>query len=269
MIRLPDFPLPAEALTELEALQHGIDAIPAYEDRVAAAKARFSRRNTATDPLFRVVRETLAGMCQGPRRCGYCEDSAADEVEHVRPKDLYPEAVFAWANYLYACGPCNGPKNSRFAVFSSASGQFEDVTRRRGAPVAPPEPGDPVLIDPRTEDPLQWMELDLVDTFYFIPTGAPGSRAARRAEYTIEVLRLNAREILAEARRSAFGNYFRLADDYVRARDSGRGDSALAELRESLRWMTHRTVWHEMQRQYNTLPRLDDLFSAAPELLRL
>ena len=47
----------------------------------------------------------------------YCEDSVGDEVEHHRPKNLYPDHTFLWDNYLYACGPCNGPKNNRFAVF--------------------------------------------------------------------------------------------------------------------------------------------------------
>jgi hypothetical protein len=35
-----------------------------------------------------------------------------DEAEHINPKDLYLERVFDWANYLYACGPCNGPKSN-------------------------------------------------------------------------------------------------------------------------------------------------------------
>ncbi|HEX6041042.1 hypothetical protein [Longimicrobium sp.] len=267
MIRLPDVALPSDRLRELDALQAEIDALATYPERVTAAKARFGQRNTARDPLFGVVRETLERMCHGPRRCGYCEDSAADEVEHVRPKDLYPELAFAWENYLYACGPCNGPKNNRFAVFSHTTGALVDVTRRRGAPVREPEAGDPVLIHPRQEDPLQWMELDLVDTFYFIPIGAPGSRDHQRAEYTIEVLRLNKREFLAEARRAAFGNYFRLAADYVRARDAG-DPQAFADADRSLRGLTHRTVWKEMQRQHS-LPRLHDLFKRAPELFRL
>ena len=33
-------------------------------------------------------------MCAGAKRCMYCEDSAADEVEHHLPKNLYPEFVF-------------------------------------------------------------------------------------------------------------------------------------------------------------------------------
>ena len=28
-------------------------------------------------------------MCSGAERCHYCEDSKADEVEHLLPKDAY------------------------------------------------------------------------------------------------------------------------------------------------------------------------------------
>ena len=50
----------------------------------------------------------------GARRCGYCEDSDGDEIEHIKPRDLYPEKTFAWENYLLACGQCNRSKSSRF-----------------------------------------------------------------------------------------------------------------------------------------------------------
>ena len=63
-------------------------------------------------PPLRRCEPALSAMCHGPRRCMYCEDSAADEVEHFRPTDLYPEFVFAWMNYLYACGPCNVRKKN-------------------------------------------------------------------------------------------------------------------------------------------------------------
>lgn len=95
-------------------------------------------------------------MCSGSRRCLYCEDSCADEVEHIKPQDLYPEFVFVWENYLYACGPCNGGKNNAFAVFDPATGATIIVTRKRGDPVTPPAVGTDVFINPRTEDPLQY-----------------------------------------------------------------------------------------------------------------
>ena len=102
--------LPADAADALAELQRDIDARLTYRERVAAGKSAFSSKNRRGDATFDKVREALTAMCAGRCRCMYCEDSAADEVEHFWPKDLYPEHVFAWLNYLYACGPCNGPR---------------------------------------------------------------------------------------------------------------------------------------------------------------
>ena len=112
MIRLPEIELPAAAADGLIGCQAKVDEKASYAEQVAEAKRLFAARNTKGDAVFDVVKATLEQMCAGARRCAYCEDSMADEVEHVRPKDLYPEVVFAWANYVYACGPCNGPKSS-------------------------------------------------------------------------------------------------------------------------------------------------------------
>ncbi|MBX3729546.1 MAG: hypothetical protein KF858_10215 [Candidatus Sumerlaeia bacterium] len=37
----------------------------------------------------------------------YCEDSRATDIEHIRPKEHYPEVAFVWENYAYACNVCN------------------------------------------------------------------------------------------------------------------------------------------------------------------
>ena len=53
-----------------------------------------------------------------------------------------------------------------------------DATRPSKAPVLPPPNGDAALIDPRREDPLDFLMLDLRDTFEFTPkpdAGALGS----------------------------------------------------------------------------------------------
>ncbi|GHU76870.1 hypothetical protein FACS189461_4930 [Spirochaetia bacterium] len=49
------------------------------------------------------------------QKCAYCECNATEgggymEVEHFKPKSLYPEFVFEWANLLPACRRCNGMK---------------------------------------------------------------------------------------------------------------------------------------------------------------
>src|SRR5262245_27436320 len=104
MIFIADVGLPAGARRGLAAYQAGVNRRQTYEDQVADAKAAFKRHNNKRNATFRVVRSTLTVMCAGARRCCYCEDSVADEIDHIMPKDLYPERTFIWENYIYACG---------------------------------------------------------------------------------------------------------------------------------------------------------------------
>jgi uncharacterized protein (TIGR02646 family) len=265
MIRLRKVSLPPEADTALQAWQRLVDARGGYEEQVAAAKAEFARRNTKNNKAFQHVKTALVKMCSGARRCVYCEDSFADEVEHIKPKDLYPGEVFSWRNYVYACGPCNGPKNNKFAVISAATKQLADVTRGRNAPVLPPERGAPALINPRWEDPLKFLELDLVDTFLFLPSKPSGTKDYVRAEYTIGVLRLNDREALRVARREAYGSYVARLDQYIKRRDAGTSKRGLTKLVRALKRMQHPTVWKEIKRQHAYVPELKTLFTQAPE----
>jgi hypothetical protein len=267
MIQLPNLALPETTRDELENWQKRIDSILDYASRVDEAKKSFARYNKSSNRTFRQVRQVLTQMCCGARRCGYCEDSFADEVEHIKPKDLYPEAVFAWENYLYACGPCNGPKNNNYAVFCHTTGQLTEVARKRGEPIVEPEAGDPVLLNPRIENPFDFLEIDLIDTFYFLPIHPADSKNYQRAEYTIEVLRLNDRDYLVEARREAFVSYRARLREYISEKNLGASQDQLNNLIAALQRMQHPTVWKEMQRQQNFIPNLKELFDLAPEAL--
>src|SRR5947209_3962867 len=103
MIRLRNVPLPQNARLQLANYQSSIDRLDGYEDRVKKAQRLFSNYNRNTNSAFRVVRLKLVEMCSGARRCCYCEDSFANQVEHIKPKDLYPGETFKWRNYVYAC----------------------------------------------------------------------------------------------------------------------------------------------------------------------
>jgi uncharacterized protein (TIGR02646 family) len=265
MIWLPKAAPSKPVLQRLAAWQQEVDSIADYEGRVAAAKRLFSRRNRKTNPTFRAVRQTLTQVCCGAKRCGYCEDSQADEVEHFRPKDLYPESVFDWENYLYACGPCNGPKNNRLAVFAGPARAFTEVSRPPRAPIVPPIAGDPVLIDPRHEDPTDFLWLDLKATFFFLPSSPPGTEQRRRAEYTIEVCGLNARDALPAAREESYVSYRERLIAYRSRRDRGESRHTLRMLSEGIARMAHRSVWLEMKRQRETFTDLRRLFQQAPE----
>lgn len=268
MIRLPNLALPPNTQAGLDTLQKEIDNLKKYEQQVQKAKDLFSRRNKKDDPIFKVVRRVLGKMCSGIRCCAYCEASIADEIEHFKPKDLYPELVFVWLNYFYACGPCNGPKNNQFAVFSAATGQLIKVTRKRNDPIVPPQPGNVVLIDPRTENPLEFIQLDLLGTFRFLPVGSRGSIQYQRGDYTIKLLRLNEREFLCEARQNAYEAFVDKLRRYIQDRDSGLSQPALNKIIHSLRRMNHQTVWQEMKRRQQVIPELKSLFAQAPEALK-
>lgn len=268
MIRLRRVSLPTGTVTQLKTLQLQIDTIVSYRARVLAATQQFGRHNRPTNPTFREVRKALTRMCAGARRCGYCEDSYADEVEHIKPKNLYPEETFVWGNYLYACGPCNGPKNNQFSVFSSKTGVITDVTRKKSSCIMAPESGSPVLINPRWEDPLKFMQLDLLGTFIFVPIKAKGSKDYERADYTIKVLRLNDRDALLQARKEAYDSYEARLARYIEVRDAGHSPVQLKRRIRALKRMQHPTVWREMKRQHHLIPDLKVLFANAPEALR-
>ncbi len=268
MIQLPDLPPSAAVMGQLARWQARVDALPDYADRVTTGQRLFKQHNTRRDRTFSEVRRKLTDMCSGAQRCGYCEDSAADEVEHIWPKSLYPELVFAWRNYLYACGQCNGPKNKQFAVFPRGARNPLEVSRKKGAPVTPPRTGAPALIDPRHEDPMQFLMLDLGGTFYFEPLAPKGTQAYARADYTLRTLRLNDREYLPVARAGAYGSYRARLSDYISRRDQGASWPELDLHIQGILREGHPTVWKEMQRQHRLHPELRELFRRAPEALR-
>jgi 5-methylcytosine-specific restriction endonuclease McrA len=49
------------------------------------------------------------------QKCAYCECNATEggyiEIDHFRPKSIYPESVFEWNNLLPSCRQCNGMKS--------------------------------------------------------------------------------------------------------------------------------------------------------------
>ena len=179
----------------------------------------------------------------------------------------FPEAAFVWLNYLYACGPCNGHKSNHYAVFDTRSGKLVDVQRKPNDPVVPPRPGKPVLIDPRTEDPCNFLWLDVQTTFCFSPRMGIGPVDRERANYTIDKLGLNERAYLRIARRQAFMDYVAQLKQYRTDREEGAPEFELRRIEKHIRERQHPTVWSEMKRQHAVIPTLKKLFDSVPEAL--
>lgn len=104
------------------------------------------------------------------RRCSYCSDSLAVDVEHFWPKTTFPHRAFVFENYMLICTVCNRKKSVKFPL---------------------DEGGLPLLVNPYQDDP--W------DVFFFdATTGLLDSRIERtvdgslqrnsRAEQTLNIL---------------------------------------------------------------------------------
>ena len=264
MLHLDDPGLDETTARGLRRYQRKVDKAGTYPKQVAAGKRLFESYNRQDNQVFRSVRTRLTDMCAGAQRCGYCEDSVGDEVEHIKPKDLYPEQVFVWENYLLACGRCNGGKSNRFSVINR--GRLIEVTRRRNHPIRRPRAGASALINPRDEEPLEFFDLDLMGTFVFLPRIDLPRIDEQRASYTIDVLNLN-RDVLLEARSEAYGAYRARLVEYRQYRDDGVAEADLRQLSDAIATSAHPTVWREMQRQSSLIGELRDLFSSVPEAL--
>ena len=272
MLRLPNIQLPKAAATQLKDWQTLIDAETGFPAQVAAAKKQFSSKNKKTNATFKIVREKLVKMHGDLIRCAYCEDSVADEVEHLYPKSIFPERVFKWSNYTYACGPCNGPKNSKFRLFRSIDGQEIDITPPRRKPpgwvATKPPKGVPLLIDPRRENPLDFLWLDLIGAEkMIIPKIGLSPKDLRRAKYTRKILGLN-RDFLLKARRNAVTSTKALIADYERKKNKKAPSKEIREIKVAIQTMQHRTVWKEFIRQKDLHPTLQAFFANNPETLK-
>ena len=109
--------------------------------------------------------------------------------------------------------------------------------------------------------------LDLRDTFEFTSIADPDSVDETRADYTIEILRLNERDYLIDARFNAFSSFHSRLYEYVDRKNNGASQDELDLKQEGIRRSPHPTVWAEMKRQRNAYPQLSELFDAAPEAL--
>ncbi|MBV6320912.1 hypothetical protein [Duganella violaceipulchra] len=268
--------LDAATVTALLQLQQLVTSQTSYSAQVSKAKSLWDtgRRTNQRKEAFGKIREKLSSMCIGSVRCAYCEDSAADEVEHIYPKSILPDRAFLWSNYLFACGPCNGPKNSRFGVLQGK--KVVEFIRKPKGPVIPPPPGICALIDPRIEDPTDLLELDLggtaldgtkiEPTFMFIPREGISDQENARADFSIDVLSLN-REIVRKARENAFTGFRARIREYVGEKSGTASQDQLERLQLEILGSPHLTVFDEMRRQRRFLPEIDQFFDRAPEML--
>lgn len=97
-------------------------AITTAEDPKAEAKKSYESARTAK--WFKPVVDGLKRMAGSGERCMFCTGSESSQVEHYRPKAVFPELAFDWSNYLWVCGRCNHLKSDRFPPVTEEGGRL-------------------------------------------------------------------------------------------------------------------------------------------------
>ncbi|MBI3681588.1 MAG: HNH endonuclease [Acidobacteria bacterium] len=66
--------------------------------------------------IWGAAKPQLAAMSND--KCAYCEHPIGSkregQVEHFKPKSLFPTLAYNWNNYFLACGGCNGAKSDKW-----------------------------------------------------------------------------------------------------------------------------------------------------------
>ena len=255
-----------------------------FEAQVARAENTWKPKNKAFDE----IKETLTGMTVS-NRCNYCECDRAVDMEHIYPKSKFPERAYTWTNYILACSACNSYiKGDKFAVFyPHGSNQKMELPRGVGKPPS----DDGLLINPRLEDPQQYLRLNLVTrTFIFDPIESDeDARDYQRAAYTTCLLDIN-NPILQksrEAKASELVGYLRKYTEVCGTTDyealkkvpnypieidqtlpfEEEKERIKNEYKKRIIESPHLTVWDELKRQRACLPQVDSLFAEAGECL--
>lgn len=93
-------------------LQNHTERIIASADRITESSRRYKAARGAR--WFNEVIDTLGRLAGTGQRCMGCSGSEAAQVEHFRPKAIYPELALQWENLLWLCGLCNLNKGFAF-----------------------------------------------------------------------------------------------------------------------------------------------------------
>lgn len=172
MIRITRATLPDELDTQLAALSKELAGAPA-DKRKEAAQRLWAKSSTRTR-AYRPLKQLLQQMALGLEQCMYCGTESGNHVDHFEPVARNPLRTFDWLNHLLACEICNSNyKRNQFPTDAE---------------------GQPLLIDPTTDDPFEHMILSLSADVY--------RPLSEKGAVTIDVCQLNRRQLVDGRRRA-------------------------------------------------------------------
>jgi uncharacterized protein (TIGR02646 family) len=178
MRRIVRLALPDTTQTYLNQCQSKVQLDPELGTSNISQKWKTARQTKAFEPVLK----TLRAMTSPRERCMYCLDSHGCDVEHFRPKAVYPEQGFQWLNLLLCCTECGRFKGDQFPTDNSKV----------------------LLIDPTAEDP--WVHLDFEPNTGNLTArfDAQAAEWSSKGTKTVEVLQLDRREALGRVYQTTF-----------------------------------------------------------------
>lgn len=287
MIRLAHKDLPEDVAKELAALQAKVDAMPTFADKAAEAKRLWATKGGIKGEIaFVEIKNLLIDLCVFVRVCNYCEHSEANDIEHIYPKAAFPEKAFVWDNYLLACSKCNTVHKSDKIDVLNDDDEVVTVSRH-----VEPSFKRVAFINPRIDDPTRFMILNLTTREFDLLDGLTRAEMGTALQ-TLEILQLNNRDMLKEARRREEGNYYDLLDrlrTILKAQDiqafsdalnpiddrfdlqkplSQLKEEAIMDVKRKVQIHQHPSVWHAIKVfRSKTSSKWIQLFSDIPEAL--
>lgn len=171
MRRIQRTPLPKTAKSYL--IKRQSDANGKHKNDVLSIERDWkSARQTKA---LKTVAATLQAM-MGPRqRCMYCLDSHGTDIEHFRPKAVYPKRMYDWLNLLLCCTECGRFKGNKFPISGKQA----------------------LLIDPTREDPWKHLDFDPVTGNISARFDLQLNDWSAKGTATVDALKLDQREALS------------------------------------------------------------------------
>jgi len=225
MIQLTPKKLSTKNIRLLNQLQKQIDSEAVFADKVARAQLLWrSKGGKPGQEVFSEIYDELYDLCVYVGICNYCEQSEANDIEHIYPKSFFPNLTFNWDNYLLACKQCNTAYKLDQCFVLDKKNNVLEVKRGNE-----PKHNIGCFINPKTEDPNNFIILNLL-SFKFDLIPGINKKDTNKALTTLKILELNQRDTLIEARKSASRHFYEMLDRLRRILET----ASIEELEESL-----------------------------------
>ncbi|MBC7884509.1 MAG: HNH endonuclease [Saprospiraceae bacterium] len=215
MIQIASKNLQLDEIEKLNKLQSQIDNQTTFAEKAKKAQSLWNSKGGAKGKkAFEVIKSELKSMCVFVEVCNYCEQSEANDIEHIYPKSFFPSRTFEWENYILACKQCNSAlKLDKFFVIQPTGDVLELI---RGLE---PTFQEGAFINPRTEPPNNFLILNMQSFKFDMLPGLP-KKEQSKAEKTLEILAINQRDLLIEARKSAAIHYYFMCSELIKILNS-------------------------------------------------